>query len=112
DLVRVAGQGIAILTPAVEAVGPRIAFVNDGFSSIFACSREAVIGHTPLALGIVDSDAARFDALMLHVFENKAFDAEMTARRTDGVQSGLELALVPVLDCAELTNWFAFVRAL
>jgi len=30
----VAGQGIAILTPAVEALGPRIAFVNDGFCAI------------------------------------------------------------------------------
>jgi len=108
--VRVAGQGIAILTPAVEAVGPRIAFVNDGFCSIFSCSREDVIGHTPLAFGIVDSDAAIYDALMLHVFENKAFDAEMTARRRDGTQFDLELALVPVLDSGELTHWVAFVR--
>ena len=29
--IHVTGEGIAILTPAVEAVGPRIAFVNDGF---------------------------------------------------------------------------------
>ena len=29
--IHVTAEGIAIMTPAVEAVGPRIAFVNDGF---------------------------------------------------------------------------------
>src|SRR6185369_10033122 len=50
--VHVAGQGIAILTPAVEAVGPRIAFVNDGFCSIYGRSREEVLGQTPVIFGI------------------------------------------------------------
>jgi diguanylate cyclase (GGDEF)-like protein/PAS domain S-box-containing protein len=108
--VRVAGQGIAILTPAVEAVGPRIAFVNDGFCAIFGCSREDVIGQTPLAFGIVESDYVFYDTLMRHVFENKAFDAEVTARRKDGTEFDLELALVPVLDAGELTHWVSFVR--
>ena len=47
--VRVAGQGIAILTPAVEALGPRIAFVNDGFCAIYGRTREEIIGQTPVA---------------------------------------------------------------
>ena len=33
--VRVSGQGIAILTPAIEAIGPRIHFVNDAFCSMY-----------------------------------------------------------------------------
>src|SRR5437016_1091070 len=37
--VHVTGQGIAIMTPAVEAVGPRIAFVNDGFCAMYGRSR-------------------------------------------------------------------------
>jgi diguanylate cyclase (GGDEF)-like protein/PAS domain S-box-containing protein len=108
--VRVAGLGIAILTPAVEAVGPRIAFVNEGFCQIFASTREDAIGQTAIAFGIVERDYAIYDALLRHVFENKPFDAETTARRKDGAEFELELSLVPVVDAGELTHWVAFVR--
>ena len=56
--VRVAGEGIAILTPAVEALGPRIAFVNDGFCTIYGRPREEIIGETPIAFGISSSETA------------------------------------------------------
>src|SRR5438128_6142728 len=51
--LHVAAQGIAILTPAVEEVGPRIAFINDGFCALFGRLREEVIGQTPIIFGIV-----------------------------------------------------------
>jgi PAS domain-containing protein len=73
--VDVAGEGIAILTPAVEALGPRIAFVNDGFCTMFGRRREEVIGQTPLIFGIVERHQAIFDALLSHVFECRPFDA-------------------------------------
>src|SRR5512140_2773401 len=38
--VNVTGDGIAILTPAVEAIGPRVAFVNDGFCALYGLTRE------------------------------------------------------------------------
>ncbi len=60
--VHVASQGIAILTPAVEALGPRIAFVNDGFCAIFGRAREEIIGETPVAFGIVDRHHAIFES--------------------------------------------------
>src|SRR3954469_11367892 len=56
--VHVSNHGIAILTPAVEAVGPRIAFVNDGFCSQYGYIREEVIGQTIEMLGIVDRHAS------------------------------------------------------
>src|SRR5258708_18090982 len=52
--VRVAAQGIAILTPAVEALGPRIAFLNDRLCAIHRRSRQESIRETPLSLGIVE----------------------------------------------------------
>src|SRR5207248_7337445 len=73
--VRVAVEGIAILTPAVEALGPRIAFVNDGFCAIYGRSREEIIGETPIAFGIVDRHHAIFDSLLQHVFARQAFAA-------------------------------------
>jgi len=108
--VHVTGQGIAILTPAVEAVGPRIAFVNDGFCTMFGRNRAEIIGETPMVFGIVERHHAIFDALLQHVFEHRVFEAEATARRKDGSEFELDLQLVPVEDSGELTHWVAFLR--
>ena len=104
------GEGIAILTPAVEAVGPRIAFVNDGFLSIYGRRREDVIGQTPQIFGIVDRQQSIVDALLQHVFEHRAFEAEATARREGGGEFELDLRLTPVEDGGQLTHWVAFLR--
>jgi diguanylate cyclase (GGDEF)-like protein/PAS domain S-box-containing protein len=108
--IHVTGQGIAIMTPAVEAVGPRIAFVNDGFCAMYGRSRAEIIGETPEVFGIVASQRAILDALLQHVFEQTPFDAEMTARRKDGTEFDLALQLVPVSDAGQLTHWVAFLR--
>ncbi|HEU4521054.1 MAG TPA: EAL domain-containing protein [Thermoanaerobaculia bacterium] len=108
--VRVAGQGIAILTPAVETIGPRIAFVNDGFCALYGVRREEVIGQTPVIFGIVDRQHAIFEDLLDHVFDNETFEAEATAKRQDGTEFELDLQLIPVEDGGELTHWVAFLR--
>ena len=108
--VRVAGQGIAIMTPAVEALGPRIAFVNDGFCAIYGRPREEIIGETPVAFGIVERHQSIFHSLLQHVFARQAFAAEATAQRKDGQEFELEMQLVPVEDGGQLTHWVAFLR--
>ena len=108
--VHVTAEGIAILTPAVEAVGPRIAFVNDGFCSMYGRRREDVIGQTPLIFGIIERHQSIFDALLQHVFEQRPFAAEVTARRGGGEEFELDLHLVPVEDGGQLTHWVAFLR--
>ena len=108
--VRVTGEGIAILTPAVEAAGPRIAFVNEGFCTIYGRPREDVIGETPRIFGIVERQQAIADALLRHVFEHRPFEAEATAVRANGTEFELDLQLVPVEDGGQLTHWVAFLR--
>src|SRR5688572_16891660 len=108
--VRVAGQGIAILTPAVETIGPRIAFVNDGFCAMYGVSREDVIGQTPEIFGIVERQQTIFEDLLHNVFDSRTFEAEATARRADGSEFELDLQLIPVEDGGELTHWVAFLR--
>ncbi|MEO8379741.1 MAG: EAL domain-containing protein [Acidobacteriota bacterium] len=108
--VRVTGEGIAILTPAVEALGPRIAFVNDGFCAIYGRAREDIIGETPRIFGIVERQQAISDALLQHVFEHRPFEAEATAVRAGGTEFELDLHLVPVEDGGQLTHWVAFLR--
>jgi diguanylate cyclase (GGDEF)-like protein/PAS domain S-box-containing protein len=108
--VHVSGHGIAILTPAVEAEGPRIAFVNDGFCTLFGRVREEIIGQTPVAFGIVERHEAISASLLQHVFEHRPFAAEATAQRKDGSEFELDLELVPVVDEGALTHWVAFAR--
>jgi diguanylate cyclase (GGDEF)-like protein/PAS domain S-box-containing protein len=108
--IYVSGQGIAILTPAVEAAGPRVAFVNDGFCALYGRPREEIIGQTPEIFGIVKRYSAIFDALLRHVFDEKAFDAEVTAQRKDGSEFELDLQLVPVQDGGQISHWVAFLR--
>jgi diguanylate cyclase (GGDEF)-like protein/PAS domain S-box-containing protein len=108
--VRVAGQGIAILTPAVESTGPRVAFVNDGFCALYGRTREEVVGQTLVILGIVERQQAIFNALLNHVFDRNAFEADVTVRRKDDSEFELELQLVPVDEGGELTHWVAFLR--
>jgi diguanylate cyclase (GGDEF)-like protein/PAS domain S-box-containing protein len=108
--VHVSDVGIAILTPAVEAVGPRIAFVNDGFCTIFGLRREEVIGQTPQIFAVVDRQQSISDTLLQHVFEGRPFEAEVTARRAGGMEFELDLQFVPVEDGGQLTHWVAFLR--
>jgi diguanylate cyclase (GGDEF)-like protein/PAS domain S-box-containing protein len=108
--VHVSAHGIAFLTPAVEADGPRIAFVNDGFCALYGRGRDEIIGQTPLAFGIVDRQSAISSSLLQHVFEHRPFAAEATAQRKDGSEFELDLELVPVMDAGALTHWVAFVR--
>jgi diguanylate cyclase (GGDEF)-like protein/PAS domain S-box-containing protein len=108
--VHVADEGIAILTPAVEAIGPRVAFVNDGFCAMYGYKREEVIGQTPDIFGIVERQQSIADALLHHVFESRPFAAEVTAQRPDGSEMEIDLQLVPVEDAGQLTHWVAFVH--
>jgi diguanylate cyclase (GGDEF)-like protein/PAS domain S-box-containing protein len=108
--IRVTAQGIAILTPAVEAVGPRIAFVNDGFCAIYGRRAEDIIGQTPQIFGIVERQQEIVQSLLEHVFEHRPFEAEATARRANGSEFELDLQLVPIEDAGQLTHWVAFLR--
>ncbi len=108
--IHVAADGIAIMTPAVEAIGPRIAFVNDRFCAIYGRRREDLIGQTPLAFGIVERQHSIYEALLHHVFEDRPFAAEATAQRADESEFDIELQLVPVEDAGQLTHWVAFLR--
>ncbi|HEV7240210.1 MAG TPA: EAL domain-containing protein [Thermoanaerobaculia bacterium] len=108
--VHVTGEGIAILTPAVEAVGPRIAFVNESFCAIYGRRREDIIGQTPEIFGIVERQYAIVESLLQHVFEHRPFQAEATGRRANGSEFELDLQLVPVEDGGQLTHWVAFLR--
>src|SRR5688572_11850701 len=81
--VRVSGEGIAILTPAVEATGPRVAYVNDGFCQMYGVMRQEVLGQTPIVFRFIEEQQSMYDALLDHVFDGQLFEAEATARRKD-----------------------------
>ena len=108
--VRVSGEGIAILTPAVEATGPRVAYVNDGFCQMYGVMRQEVLGQTPIVFRFIEEQQSMYDALLDHVFDGQLFEAEATARRKDGTQFEVDLQLVPVRENDQITHWIAFLR--
>jgi len=108
--VQVAGQGIVILSPAEEAIGPRILFVNAGFCNLYGVAKNEVLHKTLAAFRIVDRHHAIFSDMLEHIFDNEAFDGEATARRKDETEFELDLEIVPVIDSGELTHWVAFLR--
>ncbi|MDP9194469.1 MAG: EAL domain-containing protein [Acidobacteriota bacterium] len=108
--IHVTGEGIAIMTPAVEAAGPRIAFVNDGFCAMYGRRREEIIGQTPVIFGIVERHHSILESMLHHVFEQRPFEAEATAVRANGSEFELDLQLVPVEDGGQLSHWVAFFR--
>jgi diguanylate cyclase (GGDEF)-like protein/PAS domain S-box-containing protein len=108
--VHATAEGIAIFTPAVEAVGPRIAFVNEGFTTLFGLRRDEVIGQTPVVFGIVERHQSILDSLLQHFFEQRPFEAEATARRPDGSEFDLDLQLIPIRENEQVTHWVAYLR--
>ncbi|HYC61639.1 MAG TPA: EAL domain-containing protein [Thermoanaerobaculia bacterium] len=108
--IHVTAEGIAIMTPAVEAVGPRIAFVNDGFCAMYGRRREEIIGETPQVFSIIARHQSILDSMLHHVFEHRPFEAEATATRANGTEFELDIQLVPVVDSGQLTHWVAFLR--
>ena len=110
EALRASAHGIAILTPALDGSGPRVAFVNDGFCAMYRRTREEVVGQTPVILGIVERQEAILSDLLDHIFDVEPFDAEVTVRRKDGSEFELDLELMPVEEGGDVTHWVAFLR--
>src|SRR5438128_5009040 len=108
--VEAAQQGIAILTPAPEPAGARITFVNEGYCKLYGMNRDAAIGQSLVAFGIVERHQAIFNDMLQHVFEQEFFDGEATACRSDGSEFELDVQLVPVENDGKLSHWVAFLR--
>src|SRR6266542_1171422 len=108
--VEVAEDGIAVLTPFSEENAPRIVFVNNGFCSLYRVTRDAVIGQTLLAFGIIERHQVIVASMLEHVYEQEFFNGEATARRNDGSEFELDVKLVPVVENGKLTHWVAFLR--
>src|SRR6266566_1967066 len=108
--VHLTGQGIAVLHAAADALGPRVALVNEGFCSMYGRRSEEVIGQPLAVFGIVERQQHITRDLLNHVFDLEPFEAEATARRGDGSEFELDLQMVPVTDAGVLTHWVAFLR--
>lgn len=108
--VRVSGQGVAIFTPALEAIGPRIRFVNDAFCAMYGVTSDSVVGQPLVTLHIVERQQGIMNDLLDHVFEGEPFEAEATARRADGTEFEIDFEMTPVMDGDAIAHWVLFVR--
>ncbi|HEV8267305.1 MAG TPA: PAS domain S-box protein, partial [Thermoanaerobaculia bacterium] len=109
--VQNADEGIVIMSPAFDAIGPRILFVNQGFSRMTGLSSDEVVGETLRLLGADPSDRLVAESLHQHLAQGKAFRGEMAALRRDGSPYALELHVMPVQDMvAGVTHWIGILR--
>ena len=109
--VQNADEGIVIMKPASDAAGPRIVFVNNGFSRMTGLSSEEAVGSGLSAIGVAASDRETEESLDQNLALGKAFRGEMTAHRKDGSSYALELHVMPIQDMVEgLTHWIGILR--
>jgi diguanylate cyclase (GGDEF)-like protein/PAS domain S-box-containing protein len=93
--VESASEGIFIVALSPGAGPPRITFANQGLSRMTGRRAEALVGSTLDALGVTADEQPVLDALHRNLADGRPFQAEATARRTDGSEYALELHLMP-----------------
>jgi diguanylate cyclase (GGDEF)-like protein/PAS domain S-box-containing protein len=109
--VHSAAEGVVIL--AVDSVGsaPSIIFVNEGFSQMTGFPSAEVLGETLKILGIAETDRDSIEAMDRALAAGERFNGEVHARRRDGSEYALELALTPVPPGGHRpSHWVAILR--
>jgi PAS domain S-box-containing protein len=91
--------------------GPRILYVNDGFTRVTGYSLDDVRGRTPRILQGKETDPAVRERLGASLRQSRPSRTELLNYRKDGTPYWVELDITPVLDeCGSLTNWIAIER--
>ncbi|HVT44042.1 MAG TPA: EAL domain-containing protein [Thermoanaerobaculia bacterium] len=108
--VQNAVEGVLILRASKEGKKPRISFVNEGFCRMTGLEAHDTVGKTLSVLQIAAKDRHVFDDLLRHLAEEKSFEAEVTAIRTDGSEIALEMNFMPIAGDSLSPHWVAVLR--
>lgn len=95
----------------IDKPGPRIVYVNQGFTRMTGYTPEEVIGKTPRFLQGPKTDRAQADIIRDTLSQWEPVRAELINYRKDGSEFWVELNIVPVVDekgC--YTHWMAIER--
>lgn len=110
----VANAHDAILITQAEPIdepGPRIVYVNAGFTRMTGYTSEEVIGKTPRILQGPKTDRAHLDKIRTALSQWSPLSLELINYRKDGSEFWVELNLVPFADeSGWYTHWMAIQR--
>jgi diguanylate cyclase (GGDEF)-like protein/PAS domain S-box-containing protein len=106
-----AAEGVVILAVDSGGSAPSIIFVNEGFSQMTGFPSAEVLGETLEILRIAEADRDSIQAMNGALAAGERFHGEVHARRRDGSEYALELALTPVPPGGRSpSHWVAILR--
>jgi len=104
-------DSILITELNLEKPGPRIVYVNDGFTRMTGYSKEEAIGNTPRMLQGPKTDRAILDRLKRRLIEGQAFFGHTINYRKDGTEFINQWDIHPLINGdGEVTHWVSYQR--
>jgi len=102
-------DSIVITTLELEEPGPKIVYVNDGFTRMTGFTREEAIGKTPRILQGPKTDRAVLDILKKRLQEGHSFFGHTVNYRKDGSEFINQWDIHPLTnDEGEITHWVSY----
>lgn len=102
-------DSIIITELELEKPGPKIVYVNDGFTKLTGYSKQEVIGKTPRILQGPKTDRATLDRLVRSLREGKSFFGQAVNYRKDGSEFINQWDIHPLHDeTGKITHWVSY----
>jgi len=102
-------DSIVITELELEEPGPKIVYVNDGFTKMTGYTREEALGKTPRILQGEKTDRAVLDKLKERLKEGKAFFGHTVNYRKDGSEFINQWDIHPLTnEKGEITHWVSY----
>lgn len=104
-------DSILITELNLEKPGPKIVYVNDGFTRMTGYTKEEAIGQTPRMLQGPKTDRAILDRLKRRLIEGQAFFGHTINYRKDGTEFINQWDIHPLINIdGEVTHWVSYQR--
>ena len=105
------GEGIIITGPDLDPPGPRIEYINAGFTRMTGYAPEEVLGRTPRMFQGPATDRAVLDRMRADLVAGRPFRGEAVNYRKDGAAFTVEWLITPVLDGdGRVAHWVSAQR--
>lgn len=102
-------DSIVITTLDLEKPGPKIVYVNDGFTRMTGYTKEEVIGKTPRILQGPKTDRKVLDTLKKRLREGQSFFGHTVNYRKDGTEFIIQWDIHPLTNKeGEVTHWVSY----
>lgn len=102
-------DSIIITELELEKPGPKIVYVNDGFTKLTGYSKQEAIGKTPRILQGPKTDRATLDRLVRSLHEGKSFFGQAVNYRKDGSEFINQWDIHPLHDeTGKITHWVSY----